>query len=57
MKKKTKKTAVYEVLIPCSNDTGAYDVGDEVTDKTFSRTVILNWLSINPPVLKLKDGK
>lgn len=54
---KAKDTAVYEVLIPCSNDNGAYDVGDAVTAVNFSRTVILNWCEIVPPVLRIKGGK
>lgn len=56
-KQKTKKTAVYEVLIPCSKGDDHYDVGDTVTGANFSRTVILNWCEIEPPVLKIKDGK
>lgn len=61
-----KKTAVdfarvaldYEVLIACGNDeTGrSYAIGDTVTNADFPPDVIAAWLTIAPPVLRVKDA-
>lgn len=56
---KSKQTAVvsYEVLIEITNNrTGkTFKPGDTVTKDDFTAEVIANWLTINPPVLRIKQ--